>query len=85
MMFSATLRSGRTEVSCVTIAIPCSSASTGLGNVIGSPSSRMLPAFGLIWPDSTPSSVDFPEPFSPSRPWMTPVFSATEKLAPRSA
>ena len=85
MMFSATLRSGSTAVSWATIAMPALSEASGLANVMGSPSIRILPSLGRICPDRTPSSVDLPEPFSPSSPVITPTPSGTDRSAPRNA
>ena len=39
---------------------------------IGAPSRKIAPSVGTRCPDISPTSVDLPAPFSPSKPWMVP-------------
>jgi hypothetical protein len=69
--------------SCVTSAIPESSASRGVENVCACPSMRISPALGWIAPARIFASVDLPEPFSPDSETISPF--AIEKSTSRSA
>ena len=82
-MFSATDSSGTSVVSCVTVAMPDASARDGSRNLTGSPSSTIVPASGATWPERMFSSVDFPDPFAPTRLWTSPRRTASS--APRRA
>ncbi len=67
-MFSAIVRSGRRLNSWNTVASPARWAWTGWWNVTGSPSSSTVPLSGWYTPARIFMSVDFPAPFSPTRP-----------------
>src|SRR5579872_793635 len=60
-------RSGIIARSWKTVAMPMSSASRGLENATGLPSTRKSPPVGRWTPESVFISVDFPAPLSPSR------------------
>jgi hypothetical protein len=71
-MFSPTVRSGTSVVSCVTVAIPAAMDATGSPNTQGLPARTTLPSSGVTCPERILSIVDFPEPFSPTRPCTSP-------------
>ena len=71
-MFSSTERSGARLVSCITMAMPASSASRGLRTSSAWPRYTISPASRRTWPDMTRDSVDFPAPFAPSNACVTP-------------
>ena len=71
-MFSATVRSGTSVVSCVTVAIPDCIARAASPNLNGASPRTTLPASGASCPEITRSSVDLPDPFSPTSAWISP-------------
>ena len=71
-MFSATVSVGTSENSWNTVAMPARRAAVGSGSATGTPPRRMRPPSGWCAPDSVLISVDLPQPFSPSRPWICP-------------
>src|SRR5262245_59902442 len=83
LMLSATERSGISESSWKTQAIPAARASDGDAKVIGSPSSSIRPSSGGITPAMILIRVDLPAPFSPSTAWMRPA--RTVRSAPANA
>ena len=70
--FSAIERSGASVVSWVTVAMPCRSASIALRHCIGLPPSMTSPLSRCTWPERIFSSVDLPEPFSPTSTCTSP-------------
>ncbi len=82
-MFSAIVKSGTSVVSWVTVTIPLWRAAVVLRKWASPPSSVIRPASGRSWPERMLISVDFPEPFSPIRPWISPRYSS--RWAPRRA
>ncbi|MEK0452787.1 MAG: hypothetical protein AGIKBDMD_00730 [Synergistaceae bacterium] len=82
-MFSVAVKPGISENSWWTIPIPASSASNGSLNIFSSPSMIILPSYPPVSsmtdiPKRIFISVDFPAPFSPTSPSISPGIS--EKL-----
>ena len=65
--------SGATARSCQTVAMPAARACCGERKCTGSPPSSSCPSSCRRRPDSTATSVDFPEPFSPSTQVICPA------------
>ena len=82
-MFSATVSSGTSVVSWVTVAIPAAIASPGDPKLTCSPPIATCPESGASWPETIPSKVDLPDPFCPTRPWIS--LGRPSKDAPRRA
>ena len=72
-MLSATVRSGMSESSWNTQAMPAASASRGPPKPTGRPSRNRSPASGLSTPAMILISVLLPAPFSPSTAWIEPA------------
>lgn len=70
--FSATVRSGATESSWCTMAMPAACASRVERKWVSFPSSRKRPENSVCTPAMIFISVLFPAPFSPTRPWISP-------------
>src|SRR5438045_5759338 len=58
------------------IAIPAASDCSALSKIASSPSSTSRPSSGRWTPARILTSVDFPAPFSPTRPWTSPPWSS---------
>ncbi len=82
-MFSAIERCGKRLGSWKTAATPDALASSGLWKCTRVPFSRTLPWPAWISPVITPTRVDLPAPFSPTRAWISP--GARSKVTSRSA
>ena len=63
--------------------IPEETAALGEDNFSRLSSSSMVPESGETKPESTFAKVDFPAPFSPSNPWISPdsIVRDNESLA----
>src|SRR5215470_4350242 len=82
-MLSATERSGISDSSWKTQAMPAARASDGAAKAIGSPSSSIRPSSGGMTPAMILIRVDLPAPFSPSTAWIRPA--RTVRSAPAKA
>src|SRR5262245_23121414 len=83
LMLSATERSGISESSWKTQAMPAARASDGDAKVIGSPSRSIRPSSGGTTPAMILIRVDLPAPFSPRTAWIRPA--RTVRSAPAKA
>src|SRR3954468_3074123 len=81
--FSATERCGTTLSSWCTIPMPWRSASRAWRKRTGRPSIRISPSYSACTPAMIFIKVDFPAPFSPTRPWISP--RSSRKSTPSSA
>jgi len=72
--FSTTLKSSRRPRSWCTTDMPSRCSSAGrTGSPTGAPStSTWPPGSGAWYPESSFTSVDFPDPFCPTSPWISP-------------
>jgi hypothetical protein len=82
-MLSSTESGRKTRGSWCSIPTPAAIAARGDPSAIGRPSTRIVPASGVVKPDSTFMRVDFPAPFSPRSPWRLPL--ATDRSIPSFA
>ena len=79
-MLSVTLKSFSMLSSWYTQAIPAFAESFGFLKCCTTPSTRTLPSSAACTPVRHLISVDFPAPFSPIRPWISPGLMCSSML-----
>ncbi len=70
--FWARVRSGISDGSWNTVAIPADLASVGLRRRTGSPCTDVVPASEVMTPERILTSVLLPAPLAPSNAWISP-------------
>ena len=78
MMFSRTLKPGKTRRPSGTWAMPSLTMASGPRPAIERPSKTMSPAAGFARPDMARKVVDFPAPLAPSKVTTSPGSTASE-------
>src|ERR1700676_3621021 len=63
--------------------MPARARASGMARVTSAPANRMVPVVGMVSPARQLKKVDFPAPFGPMRPMMSP--SLTARSAPATA